>query len=221
MSEQPVSRCKVSSPLGKPKGICFVDQFTTAVALTDVSRVQFVSIKESITLKSSFSVGDHCRGIAYRGGSIYVTCGGKLKLGEGRGRLEVYSLSGKHIKTFDTDMSVPQQIFIHKNGDLMYVRDYNKVLVFTIADCRILKRLTFNDIVKPMAICSGPRFQHFLGCFYSSAIVLLSENDLQLHSLKVDGVKNMQALCFDTEQSRLIVTMDTTDTIKVLDLTFE
>ncbi|XP_045175478.2 uncharacterized protein LOC123536387 [Mercenaria mercenaria] len=206
---------------GQPNAVCFVSSSSVAVALTDTKTVQFVNLTRRLAMSSSFSVTGHCRGIAHKDGLIYVTCGGNHKFGEGKGFLCVYNYSGNMLKTFDTDMSLPKHILKHKDGLRMYVVDTQKCLLIITSDGRTLKRRIFRDIDNPKGICSGPGSQHFLSGYSSSTIILLSGNAYQVCVINVDDVKRPQALCFDQFKSRLIVAMDNTNTLKVLDVSFE
>ena len=203
---------------GQPSAVCFVGSSSIAIALTDTKLVQFASLTGKMSLTSSFSVKDRCRGVAYVKGNIYVICGGFHKYGEGKGVLYVYSLVGNMLEVLNVDLLLPKHI--KKQRDSVYISDSHSLVIMS-HNGRVQQRRIFKDIINLKGICSGPGNQHFMCGYNSHNIAFLTENAYQICTLKVDGVAKPQAMCFDHQRSRLIVGMDSSDTIKVFELVFE
>jgi len=117
----------------EPWGVACTAPGEIAVTMTDLKKVQFVSTGASMSLTTSFSTSEYCRGVCYSKGELFVSCANLSK--EGTGYVAVYDLNGTQLRTVKTDpsgqniFSVPHHISIISDGSRVYVADQNAGIV--------------------------------------------------------------------------------------------
>ncbi|XP_053395407.1 uncharacterized protein LOC123523912 [Mercenaria mercenaria] len=206
----------------KPYGICIVDDSTAAVTLHMVKKVQFVTTNTKMSLKSSFSVGDHCRGIAHCYSLLYVCCGGWKAENEGPGHVEVYNTAGTLMKSFDHHLSIPLHITIRKQDstDWLYIADSNNGLIMMTSKGYVVNIFTHKDMLNYTGVCLGPENQIFVTGLDSNNVAMLAEDGQYVGTIftKKEGLKEPQSLFYDKKTSKLYVMMVDNDTVKTFDI---
>ncbi|XP_060584074.1 uncharacterized protein LOC132740231 [Ruditapes philippinarum] len=203
-----------------PVGICQVGRTLLAVTLINDRKVQFISQKENMLLQS-FKVGDRCRGIAYNDGMIYVCCGGSKTFKEGVGHLEVYSVTGKMVKSYYGEIKCPLRVVFLRSSDEMFVTDRYKGILL-IDKTRGMTKLNVDIKVFSGAecICKVNKSQFCVAFYFSHNVLLMSHDGKDRVELLTgkNGIQNPMDICFDDKSSRLVVSCDNREKIMVYTL---
>jgi len=209
---------------GEPWDVTCTTPDVVAVTLPNLKKVQFVSVRGFMSIMStrSFSTSDTCRGICWHSaGELFVACGGWEQ--EGPGYVSVYNLNGTRLRSMQTGeqlLSCPQNITASPDGARIYVADRDGGVVSSDRSGKHVLTLTDPSLKSAYGVCTLDD-GHVVVCGWSSNNVLQFDSDGRsvTELLKAsDGIKRPQSLCYDNRNSRLIVTMYYTDTIKVFDL---
>ncbi|XP_045197005.2 uncharacterized protein LOC123551847 [Mercenaria mercenaria] len=206
---------------GSPCSVCQVDETRIAVTMMELKKVQLVSYNEPMKLLSSFSVGDHCRGVLHHNGLLYVCCGGsKIIPGEGPGHLEIYSTKGVLLRSIYEAMETPTRAEISSDGKVIYVYDAYSGLVLIDNNGTIPSHHKYKQLKLSGGMCKLNDDLLCLGGHESNNIVAVTA-DGKFHQellTRKDGIKNPLSLCYDEKKSRLTVAMYKEDDLKVFTL---
>lgn len=215
-------KAKVKLP-GSPNGLCEVVNTNIAVSVFDKRKVQFVS-QDTLALCKSFSVGDRCRGICTQGNLLYVCCGGNLSEGEHLGHIEVYNIDGQIMRYLFESLECPTRIYPSMQMNELIVANYDNVSIAKLlridTNRHTMSEVKFNKLLHPEGMTRVREGMMFFAGYDSNNIVLVSEDgDLEEELLtKKDGIVAPVAVCFDEKRSKLIVSHETSNIIKVFDL---
>ena len=205
-----------------PACICRVDESLMAVTLINKKKVQFVSQNSPMKLEQSFRVGDRCRGIACKDELIYVSCGGSKKRKEGVGHLEVYNASGSMVASYYDNIEYPLYISAPTWAPQVYISDQRRGVVVFDKDI-ILRDFVLSETPsydEPQGICWLNENTLCLTCYKSNTVVqVLRDGSVKKVLLtKIDGIENPYSLCFDDAKTRLFVSFNRSNTVKVFNL---
>lgn len=147
-----------------------------------------------------------------------MCCGGQSEKGEGPGHIEIYSLHGVLMRSFGEGLDGPISIK-GLNSENIFVADNLKINILTFdMSSQISSEMPITNIVQPVGFCRmGDRQLCIAG---STNIVLISVDGKQKQELLTerDCTREPRAVCFDEKKSRLIVSFDDWDVIKVFDV---
>ncbi|XP_060567659.1 uncharacterized protein LOC132726365 [Ruditapes philippinarum] len=209
-----------------PACVCQVNESLLAVTLINEKKVQFVTQKSPMKLETSFSVGDRCRGIAFKDRLLYVSCGGSKNKSykEGVGHLEVYSISGSIVTSFYGKIEYPLFISAPSWSPELFIGDHRRGIV-SLDSNRNLKDIVLYqapDFQEPQGICWLDKDTLCVAFYVSHTVVQMSRDGLFKKTLltEKDGIKKPYSLCFDEKTSRLVVSFNKSNTIKVFTLDF-
>ncbi|WAQ95260.1 hypothetical protein MAR_027950 [Mya arenaria] len=203
-----------------PNDVCHVSTNEAMVSLPDEKSLQLVKIDPKLALGKKYDVGVECRGMEYWAGELYVICGGLEH--EAQGHLRVYNTTGKLIRAIEHDhirdsiFSIPMRMAISNDGSRIFVTDGEKGIITLKKSGEVLPPLQDPAIKWPWGICADNNDQLFVCGSSSNNVVQLRENRKLGVALQAeDGLKDPMAICFFPYGSRLIVTQDKSDFIKV------
>ncbi|XP_053383613.1 uncharacterized protein LOC128549894 [Mercenaria mercenaria] len=175
-----------------PLSVCKVSKWKIAVTLSN-NIVQIVDTTESLLPSSSFKTDHRCIGIAVVNGQLMVCENGK--------KAHIYTMNGKRLKAIDKisdanfiseipmcDGKMLQHVADRQNGDILWV-------------------YSGQELDNSCGVCSDGYGNVFVCCEESNCVVQAGLDgkhvgDVMPMSL---GIKNPQAVCFDKQNSKLIV----------------
>ncbi|XP_045199095.2 uncharacterized protein LOC123553451 [Mercenaria mercenaria] len=217
------SHCDVP---GEPYSVCYIDDSLVATTLRDEKLIQFVAVAETkLTLDKRFKIDEYCRGIAYKNNQLYITVGGGE--GEIHGQLRVYSMHGGLLRIYEEDVqgkpffSSPGFIVINDDGLRFHVSDHKKGVVTVTKDGRLAS--VFNDhcLKNPLGLCMDGKGNLFVSGRESNNVVQFTADGKKMCEVltEADGITSPLAICcHESVNTRLLVTMENSFTMKVFTL---
>ena len=217
------SHCDLS---GAPFAICGVSSNEIVVSIRDEKTVQFITIEEKKMVPSrKFKIDEYCRGITYRDGELYITCGG----GEGEiaGQLRVYNLSGLLQRVYDEDIQgqklfkSPKDVLINNEGTKIHVVDRQKGVITLSMEGRY--QSTFKDpgIKTPYGITTDSLGNLFVIGYDSNNVLQVGSDGKKLSEVlkQIDGiVRPMAICCHESVSTRLLISTENNSEVKVFTL---
>ncbi|XP_052236173.1 uncharacterized protein LOC127847961 [Dreissena polymorpha] len=203
-----------------PNDVCHVSTNEAMVSLPDEKSLQLVKIDPKLSLGKKYDIGVECRGMEYWAGELYVICGGLEH--EVKGHLRVYNTTGKLIRAIEHDhlnepiFSIPMRMAISNDGSKIYVTDGEKGIITLKKSGEVLPPFQDAALKWPWGISADNSDQLFVCGSSSNNVVQIRDNSKIGVALQgVDGIKDPMAICFFPVGSKLIVTTDKNDYIKV------
>ncbi|XP_045211706.2 uncharacterized protein LOC123563147 [Mercenaria mercenaria] len=210
--------------LGHPDDICSLNPQEAAVTMTMQKNVQFIKIVPKMCLSRIIYTDEHCRGITYHDGQIYVVCGGFKS--EGNGKILVYTVLGEHVKTIERNnagqriFSCPIAVQVVSDGNLLYVTDGQRGIVTLTKNNDVVSVLSSKDVSWPCGICVDRKDNALICNGRSSNIIQVCGLDtIAVILTHKDGVKRPHSVCFDPNNLRIIMTSNKSKFISVFQLT--
>ncbi|XP_045169884.2 uncharacterized protein LOC123532494 [Mercenaria mercenaria] len=186
----------------EPECICNVGPDEVAVSLCFAEKVQFISVKEKLSLTWSFSTGDFCRGIVYVDDKLYVCCGDTSD--SGTGCIEVYNNAGQLHHSICGISFVPHHITVTDDGQHLLVTSWNSDKI-TMMNRTKFNTFNYKYLKEPEGICTDGKGQLFILGGYSNTVVQLASKKVGVMLQKKDGIDNPLAFGYDRMQSRILV----------------
>ena len=213
------SRCET---IRMPYSACCVNQTLIAVTIRDEKLLQFVNVESGeMKLEGKFKMDEYCRGIAYKGNLLYITCGGE---GEIQGQVRVYTMQGQLMRTYVTDKHErplflqPKDIAINSDGTRLYVLDTKKGVVTFTQEGRLVNTFKDADMKAPLGMCIDGMGNVFVSDRDANTVVQLNADGSKLGVVlkESDGLINPLTICCQAGmESRLLVAMENSSTIHV------
>jgi sugar lactone lactonase YvrE len=217
------SHCEVP---GEPYSVCCISNQLVAVTLRDEKVIQFVAIENmAMKLDKRFKIDEYCRGIAYHNDRLYVTVGGGE--GEIHGQLRVYSMSGDLVRIYAEDIHskpffiLPGQVIVNDDGSRFHVADHKRGVVTVTKDCRQASIFTDRALKSPFGLCMDGKGNLYVSGEDSNNVIQFSADGRKISEVlkEEDGILHPLAICcHESVNTRLIVTMENSLTVKVFTL---
>lgn len=197
---------------GEPVATCWVSDKTVAVALKDNSDtvIQYIEIKNSLKLSSSFSIAGHCFGLASDQSRLFISNGKNLSTfpltGEPLGEV-LCPFSAYHIS-----LSIDAKKLVVVSGE-------GRLVVIT-TEGEILREENNTNIKSSSKVTVDQNGQIFVSHLDCDSVVQYNHDLRELGSLvtAIQGIKQPQAITFDRIHNRLVVGTRSKNVIKVFDL---
>ncbi|XP_045187605.2 uncharacterized protein LOC123545343 [Mercenaria mercenaria] len=202
-----------------PENICYVCSDEVSVSLCNAKKVQYISVKQELTLTRSFSTGNYCRGMVYVDSKLYVCCGNRCDLSSGC--IEVYNNDGQLQYSISGSPYVPLYITVIDSGQHLLVTSYrsdNVTMMNLIGN--VVNTFNNRDLILPRGICTDGKGQVFICGWDSNAVVQLERKQEKIDVIlgKEDSVSRPSAICYDRKFSRLLVGCDYSNYLLVFNL---
>lgn len=203
-----------------PNDVCHVSTNEAVVSLPDEKSLQMVKVDPKLALAKQFDIGVEGRGMEYWAGELFVICGGLEH--EVKGHVRVYTTQGKLIRAIEHDhlnegiFSTPMRIAISNDGSKIYVTDGDKGLITLKKSGEVTPAFEDPQMKWPWGLCVDNNDQLFVCGSSSNNVIQVRDNAKLGVALRVeDGLKDPMSICFFPVGSRLIVTTNKSDFIKV------
>lgn len=207
---------------GHPDDICSINPEEAAVSMTMQKIVQFINLVPKMSLIRTINTEEHCRGIAYYDGHIYVVCGGFKN--EGYGKLVIYTISGELVKTIETNnagqriFACPIAVAVVSDGKILYVTDGKRGVITLTYGNDVVSVISNKDVSWPCGICVD-RSDNALICNGMSKNVIQMCNLNKIAVVLSQGIKKPRSICFDPNNLRIIMTTHRSKFVSVFQLT--
>lgn len=209
--------------LGHPDDVCSTNPQEAAVTLTMQKLIQFIKLVPKMYISRIIITEEHCRGIDYHDGQIYVACGGFKN--EGDGKIVVYTVSGEHVKTIETNnfgqkiFTCPIAVTVVSDGRLIYVTDGKRGIVTLTSNNDVVSVISTKDVSWPCGMCVD-RNDNPLICNARSSNVIqfCGFEKVAIVLTQKDGVRKPHSICYDPNNFRLIMTTHKSKFISVFQL---
>ena len=203
-----------------PNDVCHVSTNEVVVSLPDEMSLQVVKIDPKLTLGKKYDIGTECRGMEYWAGELYVICAGLEH--EAPGHIRIYDNAMKLLRAIEHDhmdksiFKVPMRIALSNDGSHLYVTDGEKGLITLKRSGEMLPVFDDPTLKWPWGICVDNNDRLFV-CGSSSNNVLLVQDNAKIGVVlsTEDGVEDPMSILFFPVGSRLIITTNKYDCIKV------
>ncbi|KAL4240569.1 hypothetical protein ACF0H5_001361 [Mactra antiquata] len=203
-----------------PNDVCHISTNEAMVSLPDERSLQLVKVDPKLSLGKKIDIGVEGRGMDYWAGDLFIICGGLEH--EVKGHVRVYTSQGKLVRAIEHDnlnegiFSIPMRIAVSNDGSKIYITDGERGIITLKKTGEVLP--TFEDpaLKWPWGICVDNHDQIFV-CGSSSNNVLQVRNNEKIGvALNAnDDLKDPMSICFFPTGSRLIVTTNKSDCVKV------
>jgi sugar lactone lactonase YvrE len=218
-----MSHCDVP---GNPYSVCYINDNMVAATLRDEKLVQFVNVADTkLTLDERFKIDEYCRGIAYKSDQLYITVGGGE--GEIHGQLRVYSMHGGLLRIYEEDVqgkpffTSPGFIVINDDGSRVHVTDHKKGVVTITKDGRLASVFHDKCLKNPLGLCMDGKGNLFVSGRDSSNVIQFTADGRKIAEVlsETDGITQPLAICcHESINTRLIISMENSFTVKVFTL---
>lgn len=218
-----MSHCDVP---GNPYSVCYINTNLVATTLRDEKLVQFVGVADTkLSLEKRFKIDEYCRGIAYKSDQLYITVGGGE--GEIHGQLRVYSMHGGLLRIYEEDVqgkpffSSPGFIVINDEGSRIHVSDHKKGVVTITKDGRSVSVFHDQCLKNPLGLCMDGKGNLFVSGRDSNNVIQFTADGRKIVEVmkESDGITRPLAICcHESVNTRILVTMENSFTMKVFTL---
>lgn len=203
-----------------PNDVCHISTNEAMVSLPDDKALQVVKIDPKLSLGKKHDIGTECRGMEYWAGELYVICAGLEH--ENPGHIRIYDNSVKLLRAIEHDhidksiFKVPMRITMSNDGSRLYVTDGEKGIITLKRSGELLPVFDDPALKWPWGVCIDNSDQIFV-CGSSSNNVLQIRDNAKIGVVLTteDGVKDPMCILFFPVGSRLIITTNKSDYIKV------
>ena len=203
-----------------PNDVCHISTNEAIVSLPDEKSLQLVKVDPKLTLGKKLDIGVEGRGMEYWAGELFIICGGLEH--EVKGHLRIYTTQGKLIRAIEHDhlqdgiFSIPMRIAVSNDGSKIYVTDGEKGLITLKKSGEVTPPFSDPEMKWPWGICVDNNDQLFICGSSSNNIVQVRDNAKIGVALRAeDGLKDPMSICYFPVGSRLIVTTNKSNFIKV------
>ena len=208
---------------GNPNHICILNPMMIAVTMPNQKYVQLIELTPRMVLSQKIVTEDTCRGIGCHGDLMYVTCGGFK--GESDGRILVYNLSGDLTRSFERNNSgqkvfvCPIAIAMNSDGTMMTVADGQRGVITMTTQNDVVSVVADKDCVWPCGICIDKKDNAMVCCGRSSSVIQIAcLNKVGTILTQANGIKEPRALCYDSNNMRLLVTQKKSNEVMLFQL---
>ncbi|XP_060579378.1 uncharacterized protein LOC132736292 isoform X2 [Ruditapes philippinarum] len=201
-----------------PWDVCCTSKNEAAVSL-DNKTIQFVSLFNPMKIVRQLKMNHDCFGIAFKDDKLFITDNGKS--------LFIHNTSGDLLQTVSKDNSgnelfdQSRLLTFSDRGDRVYVASFSNSLVSLNMQGKHIDTYKDKELSCIGGVCSDHRGNIFL-CDYSSGNIkqISQENMSEIGTVvgSSHGLSNPLSICFNHQQSTLIVTLHNCDEIKLFDL---
>lgn len=203
-----------------PNDVCHISTNEAMVSLPEDKALQVVKLDPKLALGKKYDVGIECRGMEYWAGELYTICGGLEH--EAPGHIRVYTTNAKLIRSIEHDhlgksiLSIPMRIAMSNDGTRLYVTDGEKGVITLKRSGEVLPVFEDSSLKWPWGICVDNNDQLFV-CGSSSSNVLQVRDNRKISTVLTaeDGLKDPMCVLFFPLGSKLIVTTNKSECIKV------
>ncbi|KAL4221085.1 hypothetical protein ACF0H5_019347 [Mactra antiquata] len=200
----------------KPRAVCCISADDAVVACG--SMIQFVSYGNKMKPTRRIATPHLCYGIATKNDQLYVTNNGSS--------LYIYDISGTFLRSISQDtgdkeiFSNSKHVTFTKNGDKMYVSDWNKGVVCFDGEDNYQSTFNDSDLSGVDGVCVDGRGNIFVVLYWAHNVVQFNENGTKIGDViqQQNGIRDPRSICFDKSLNRLYVTMNDSDIVKMYEL---
>ncbi|KAL4240656.1 hypothetical protein ACF0H5_001447 [Mactra antiquata] len=208
---------------GNPDDICLTYPEEAIVSMPMLKHIQFINLGNSMTLTRIIQTDEHCRGLCYHTGCIYVVCGGFKD--EKSGRIVVYSYTGDIVRFIEKNRTgqhifvCPIAITVRSDGKLLHVTDGRRGLITLTSENDVVSVVANKNIAWPCGICLD-KDERILVCNgrTNNVIQVTGFNKFSSVLSSDDGLKRPHSLTYDPKTSRLVLTMNRSKFVYVYQL---
>lgn len=208
-----------------PVSVCKISDAEAALGLAETlyfggsNSIQFLSTKDKLVPTRTVKLDHCCTGICVVGGELFVS--------NQRKRLYVYNLEGELQNTIHLDQtgseifSKSYTITKSDNGKMVHVTDLNKGLVTVDREGNVLWTFSGSELKMAWGVCTDAYGNCFVAGSNSGNVVQIGTSGDYLGEVVPAsyGIKDPQAVCFDRESSRLLVTRYNCNSVHIFSLT--
>ncbi|KAL4233982.1 hypothetical protein ACF0H5_005637 [Mactra antiquata] len=211
-----VDYCQLDGP---PCDVCSINDKEVAVThYYSPGRIQFVSLHPKMSPTRQIKVPHNCFGISFKDDKLYVT--------DNDSSVYVYNMSGLLLNTITTDnvgtrlFAKSERIAFNKNGDKMFVSDWEKGLVCFDEAGNHLSTSSDSDLKNAYGVCTDGNGNVFVVGYKSHNVVQYNEDGRKIGVIvkQQDGVIQPRSVCFHQQLKRLFVTMNESNVVKMFEL---
>ncbi|XP_052818599.1 uncharacterized protein LOC128244624 [Mya arenaria] len=203
---------------GTPWDVCALPDDQAAVTLRDKSMIHLLSTKGGQMLrKKEIKVSSNGRGIGYYNNRLYVSY-------ESNPRIEVMTLDGHIIRTFQTDdgrQTFQRSLYLTVSASsppTLYVSDSNAHAVLQLSlDGKVLREYSNKKLELPQSVVAVGPGQLLVCGPTSHNVMLLAERDGKMTKVlgPKDGLKFPYSMSFCPNTRTIVVGMFRNDSLKV------
>ncbi|XP_053376605.1 uncharacterized protein LOC128547598 [Mercenaria mercenaria] len=205
--------CHIDTPFG----VCQTEPNDVAVSSWDGMKICLVNVGNNMTLKRSFNVGVHCRGIVHHKGELFVACGPFQGV---ENTVKVYDLYDRLLRTLQYNVSSITHMSMKYDGSNIVLAENKKGLVKLNRQGE--KTSEFSDPCLKFAfgVCGSTSGDLFVCCKDSNNVVQFDKDGERIKEIltETDGIKSPVSVTFLNAPKRLILTFWSSNTIKVYTL---
>ncbi|XP_045171828.2 uncharacterized protein LOC123533913 [Mercenaria mercenaria] len=203
--------------IDRPFGVCQTGPNDVAVSSWDGKKICLVSIGSNMTLKGSFSVGEHCRGIVHHKGELFIACG--IYRGGGN-TVKVYDLSGRLLRNLQCNVVSIMHMSMKYDGSDIVLAESNKGLVKLNRQGEKTSECSDPCLKTVSGVCYSTSGDLFVCCKDSNNVVQFDKDGNMIKEIltETDGIKSPASVTFVDAPERLILTFWSSNTIKVYKL---
>ncbi|XP_060573265.1 uncharacterized protein LOC132731157 isoform X1 [Ruditapes philippinarum] len=194
-----------------PLNICQIGKNEIAVSLINQT-IQFVSKGNKLNAIKQQKVDHFCHGLACRDDKLFIS--------DQSTTVYIYDINGSMIRKISTDkqgdaiFSSNSEISVSSVGRMIYVADHWKGLIVLDLEGNYKTTITDPDFVYLQGVCTDKRGNIFVCGWGKSKIVQINENSGTKMGVIGDVCKS-RSVSFNSQQNRLVVTIDNSDKIEV------
>ncbi|KAL4218748.1 hypothetical protein ACF0H5_021336 [Mactra antiquata] len=210
-----VDYCSIDS---YPRGICNINQQEVAVACNNPNKIQFVSVQNKMLPTRKIDTSHSCYGIGMQDDKLYVS--------DLNTSLYVYDIKGTLLKTITNDKDGNKlfykirHIVLNDSGNKMFIGNRTKGLLCLDGKDNYLSTIKDNDLNDVIGVCTDGRGNIFVGGRSSDKVVQYNEDGKKIGVVvkQEDGLKYPISITFHRRLSRMFVTMEGSDVVKMYEL---
>ncbi|XP_053392247.1 uncharacterized protein LOC128554939 [Mercenaria mercenaria] len=206
---QVISVCKMP-PF--PNDVCYIGNNVAVVSLTS-NKLQFIDIREGMTLTRSVDTDHSCWGLAYGNNQLYVV---------GDSFVCIYSKDGikQHILyTHQSRYPLFRNIALSDDGCLIYISNMYGELVTVDSSGNHMCPFTDTELREASGVCVDGEGHVLVSCYLDKILQLSFDGKMKLGIIanRSDNRYSAKTLCFDKENT-ILVAAGCNDNIWVLKL---
>ncbi|XP_053390784.1 uncharacterized protein LOC128553634 [Mercenaria mercenaria] len=203
-----------SVPAG-PYGVWCTSKNEAAVCFHNTI-IQFVSIGKQMTTTRQIKLNHCCHGIAYKDDKLYITDNG--------GSLYIHDMTGNILQTVTQD-NAGQNLFSNSRtvafsdvDDKVFVASWDKGLVIINGQGKHCQTFTDSELKAASGVCTDHRGNVLITGYSSNNVIQIGRDGKKMGVVtnSSHGLKRPLSLCFDTQHSKLTITLENSDVVKII-----
>ncbi|XP_060573264.1 uncharacterized protein LOC132731155 [Ruditapes philippinarum] len=197
-----------------PLSICQKGKNEFAISLNNQT-IQFVSMGNKLKTTKQLKVDHYCHGLACRDDKLFIS--------DQRTSVYIYDINGSMLRkiTFDKQgkaiFGSNRHISVSSDDKMIFVTDYCIGVIVLDFEGNHKTTIIDPDFVSLQGVCTDKRGNIFVCGWGQSKIVQINENSSAKLGVLGD-VWNSRSASFNSQQNRLVVTINNSDKIEVYDL---